>query len=224
MARGCLVAGVFLLAASAQAAPVVLDFEVPVIVDPNANILRDQFLTSPRSVFVVDARLLKTVPESLDVNISLHIGLGPGFTAGENCHAVIETRRGHTLGRVYWSGSAQADSGQPDGDPRRVLRAPHDGVITAHAKIGDHLKEGQLIAEIKSEIVNRKSEIVNPFNGVLRGLIHPDIEVTKGMKIGDVDLRDDPALCTLVSDKALAIGGGVLEAVFSFMVKSETGK
>ena len=98
--------------------------EIPVLIDPNANILRNQFLTSPRSTYVIDARLLKTAPEPLDVNIPLHIGLGPGFTAGENCHAVIETRRGHTLGRVYWSGSAQADSGQPDGDPRRVLRAP----------------------------------------------------------------------------------------------------
>ena len=194
--------------------------EIPVMVDPNAAILRNQFLTSPRSTFVIDARLLKTVPEPLDANIPLHIGLGPGFTAGENCHAVIETRRGHTLGRVYWSGAAQADSGQPDGDPRRVLRAPDSGVITACAEIGDHLKEGQLIAEIQSEVANRKSKIVSPFKGILRGLIHPGIEVTEGMKIGDIDPRDDPALCTLVSDKALAVGGGVLETVFSFTQNS----
>ena len=120
------------------------------LVDPQANILHNQFLTSPQSTIVIDARLLKTEPEPLGVNIPLHIGLGPGFIAGENCHAVIETRRGHTLGRVYWSGSPQADSGQPEGDPRRVLRAPQAGILTAQAQIGDHLEEGQLIAEIQA--------------------------------------------------------------------------
>ncbi len=189
--------------------------EIPVLVDPKADILRNQFLTSPRSTFVVDARLLKKTPEPLAVQVPLHIGLGPGFSAGENCHAVIETRRGHTLGRVYWNGRAQADSGQPEGDPRRVLRAPHDGVLTASAKIGDHLEEGQLIAVIESKIENRKSEIKSPFKGILRGLIRPGIEVTENMKIGDIDLRIDPSLCSLVSDKALSVGGGVLEAILT---------
>ena len=190
--------------------------EIPVLIDPNANILRNQFLTSPRSTFVIDARLLKSPPESLDANVALHIGLGPGFSAGENCHAVIETRRGHTLGRVYWTGSAQSDSGQPEGDPRRVLRAPHSGSLKTYVNIGDHLREGQPIAEIQSEIENRKSEIASPFKGVLRGIIRPGIEVTQGIKIGDVDVRDDSSICFLVSDKALAIGGAVLEAVLSF--------
>ncbi len=190
--------------------------EIPVLIDPNATILRNQFLTSPRSTFVIDGRLLKSVPEPLDTDVALHIGLGPGFCAGENCHAVIETRRGHTLGRVYWTGSAQADSGQPEGDPNRVLRAPHNGTLTAFAKIGDHLEEDQLIAEIQSENENLKSEIISPFAGILRGLIHPSVDVTKGMKIGDVDARDDPALCNLVSEKAMAIAGGVLEALVIF--------
>ncbi|MEI2624292.1 MAG: hypothetical protein V9G23_10660 [Giesbergeria sp.] len=74
--------------------------DIPILIDPNANILRNQFLTSSQSTFVIDARLTKTTPEPLAVNVALHIGLGPGFCAGENCHAVIETRRGHTLGRV----------------------------------------------------------------------------------------------------------------------------
>ena len=100
---------------------------------------------------------------------------------------MIETRRGHTLGRVYWSGSAQADSGQPDGDPRRVLRAPQDGVITAHANIGDHLKEGQLIAEIDLGTpskdtratrpplkVNRKSSIDNRQSSALSTASYAD--------------------------------------------------
>jgi xanthine dehydrogenase accessory factor len=196
--------------------------EIPMLVDPKANILRNQFLTSPQSTVVVDARLLKVEPEPLGVNIPLHIGLGPGFTAGENCHAVIETRRSHTLGRVYWSGSTQIDSGEPDGDRRRVLRAIHDGVLIAHAAIGDHLEEGQLIAEIEPKDGNDNFPIVSPFDGMLRGLIRPGIEVTKGMKIGDVDRRNDDAICALVSDKALAVGGGVLEALLGYLKSIES--
>ncbi len=195
--------------------------EIPVLIDPSAHILHNQFVTSPQSTFVIDARLLKTAPEPLGVNIPLYIGLGPGFIAEENCSAVIETQRGHTLGRVYWSGSAQIDSGEPDGDRRRVLRAQHAGILVAHVNIGDHIEEGQSIAEIQSEIENRKSEIISPFKGILRGLIRPGTEVTHGMKIGDIDRRSDPAMCTLVSDKALAVGGGVLEALLTFLKKEE---
>jgi len=184
--------------------------EIPIIIDPNADILsQDTFSV------VVDARLTKQTPSPLPTDVPLHIGLGPGFHAGDNCHAVIETRRSHTLGRVYWTGSTQPDTGEPEGDPRRVLRAPADGVIIAHANIGEHLQEGQLISEIQSEIANRKSQIVSPFKGVLRGLIHDGLYVNQSMKIGDVDARDDESICYLVSDKALAIGGGVLEAVLS---------
>ncbi|MBK7454579.1 MAG: hypothetical protein IPJ46_12935 [Anaerolineales bacterium] len=103
----------------------------------------------------------------------------------------------------------------PRGDIRRVLRAPHNGILIAHAKIGDLLEEGQIIAEIDSKIENRRSKIISPFKGILRGLIRPNIEITDKMKIGDVDLRNDPVLNTLVSDKALAIGGGVLEAILT---------
>ena len=184
--------------------------EIPVLVDPDASILSDLDIS-----VLIDGRLTKHAPEPLPTPVPLHIGLGPGFHAGRNCHAIVETRRGHTLGRVYWDGPAQPDSGQPEGDPRRVLRAPADGQIVAYAKIGSHLDKGDLIAEITSPIENHKSEIVSPFPGTLRGLIHPGLHVTKGLKIGDVDPRDDPELCTLVSDKALAIGGGVLEALLA---------
>ncbi|NOT05896.1 MAG: EF2563 family selenium-dependent molybdenum hydroxylase system protein [Anaerolineales bacterium] len=199
--------------------------EIPVLVDPNANILRNQFLTSPRSTFVIDARLLKIVPEPLAVDVALHIGLGPGFSAGENCHAVVETRRGHTLGRVYWSGTAQSDSGQPEGDPRRVLRAPHEGILNAYANIGDHVVEGQKIAEVESKTGNQTTEIISPIKGVLRGIIRPGLEVTEKMKIGDVDPRDDTSSSFLVSDKALSVGGGVLEAILTrFPVFGETAE
>ncbi|CAG1004590.1 hypothetical protein ANAEL_03249 [Anaerolineales bacterium] len=195
--------------------------EIPVLVDPQANILRNQFLTSPQSTIVVDARLIKTEPGPLGVKVPLYIGLGPGFIAGENCHAVIETRRGHTLGRVYWNGATLADSGQPDGDPRRVLRAPQTGILTAHAQIGDHLEEGQLIAEIQPNEGGENAKIISPFKGILRGLIRPGIELEKDIKIGDVDPRDDPTLATLVSDKALAVGGGVLEALLVYLKSIE---
>jgi xanthine dehydrogenase accessory factor len=123
---------------------------------------------------------------------------------------VVETRRSHTLGRVYWNGTTQPDSGQPEGDPRRVLRAPVDGQLIGYAQIGNHLEAGQVVAVISSQY-----SVTSPFKGVLRGLIHPGLHVTAGLKIGDVDPRDDPKLCYLVSDKALAIGGGVLEAILS---------
>lgn len=184
--------------------------EIPVIIDPDASILKE--LPIP---IVVDGRLTKHPPPPLPVDVALHIGLGPGFRAGRDCHAVVETRRSHTLGRVYWNGMTQSDSGQPEGDPRRVLRAPIDGQFFGYAQIGDHLEEGTLIAEIQSAMGNQKSQIISPFKGVLRGLIHPGLHVISGLKIGDVDSRDDRDACFLVSDKALAIGGGVLEAILS---------
>ncbi len=181
--------------------------EIPVLIDPNADILT---FDPSNFVAVIDGRLTKQTPSPLPASVPLHIGLGPGFHAGINCQAVIETRRSHTLGRVYWKGTSQADSGQPEGDRRRVLRAPADGVLTAKAQIGEHVEERQGIAVISDESV-----IVSPFAGVLRGLIHEGIRVTKGLKIGDVDPRDDASACFLVSDKALAIGGAVLEAILT---------
>ena len=197
--------------------------EIPVLIDPDASILAE--LSIP---VVVDARLTKHPPTPLQVDVPLRIGIGPGFHAGRDCHAVVETRRGHTLGRVYWEGTTSPDSGQPDGDPRRVLRAPADGQIVGYAQIGDHVQENQVIAKILGlGSGNRESDQVqpalesnlgtvrSPFKGVLRGLIHPGLQVTAGLKIGDVDPRDDREACFLVSDKALAIGGGVLEAILS---------
>jgi xanthine dehydrogenase accessory factor len=181
--------------------------EIAMLVDAQANILRNQFLINPQSTFVIDARLLKVEPEPLPVPVALHIGLGPGFSAGSNCYAVIETRRSHTLGRVIWEGHAQTDSKQPDGDTRRVLRAPVAGNLKAIKNIGDFCKAGEKIATIND------AEVTSPFDGLLRGLIHSSVDVSAGMKIGDVDARNDPSLIQLVSDKSLAIAGGVMEVV-----------
>lgn len=182
---------------------------IPVLIDPNADILlRFTFYA------LVDARLLKSPPPPLPVPVPLHIGLGPGFSAPRDCRAVIETRRGHTLGRVYWEGTTAPDSRQPEGDPRRVLRAPCDGILRAHKQIGEHCEEGETIAEIVDKYTG--TQVHSPFAGVLRGLLRDGMEVTRGLKIGDVDPRDDPAYCRLVSDKALAVGGGVLEAILTW--------
>ena len=179
---------------------------IPILVDPEAVIL----LSSFHFPVVIDARLLKAAPFPLPRAVPFHIGLGPGFQAGVNCHAVIETRRSHTLGRVYWNGTTQPDSGQPEGDPRRVLRSPADGVLSAKARIGEHVMEGQVVA-----VIHGQYSVVSPLRGVLRGLVRAGLHVTQGLKIGDVDPRDDPSACFLVSDKALAIGGAVLEAILT---------
>lgn len=184
--------------------------EIPVLVDPDAHIL-----ASLPVLVVIDARLIKQPPVALPVRVPLHIGLGPGFVAGQDCDAVIETRRSHTLGRVLWHGTAQADSGQPEGDPKRVLRASGTGIFAGHKRIGEHCETGELIAEIRSGIESEDTRIPAPLSGMLRGLIRDGVRVTKGLKVGDIDPRDDPSACSLVSDKALSIGGGVLEAMLS---------
>ncbi|MBI4731749.1 MAG: EF2563 family selenium-dependent molybdenum hydroxylase system protein [Chloroflexi bacterium] len=178
--------------------------QVPILVDPDC--ISAQAL---HPAVIVDGRMTKRPPESIGYIPQLYIGLGPGFEGGVNCQAVVETRRGHTLGRVFLRGGPDPDTGVPDGDPRRVLRAPADGELVTHAEICQHVEPGQIIAEVAGEKVTAQ------FAGILRGMLHPGLTVTRGLKIGDIDPRDDPRLCTLVSDKALSVGGGVLEAILS---------
>ncbi|MDD5467657.1 MAG: selenium-dependent molybdenum cofactor biosynthesis protein YqeB [Anaerolineales bacterium] len=181
---------------------------VPVLVDPEG-----ESIAALHPTILVDARMLKKPVELVSSVVPLIIGLGPGFTPGENCHAAVETNRGHMLGRVYWQSVPQADTGVPDEvfekRAERVLRAPATGVLQAHASICDHVEPGQLIAEVDG------ATVAAPFSGRLRGLLRSGMPVSAGMKIGDVDPRDDPQFCTLVSDKSLAVGGGVLEAILS---------
>jgi len=199
----------------AEALALVEGGEIPVLVDPVAETISTfRTLHSASSpVVMVDARMTKEAPEVDKTAADLVIGLGPGFVAGENCHAVVETNRGHRLGRVIWQGAAEEDTGVPervvDQGSERVLRAPADGFLLAHARIGDHLERDQLVAEVAGHYLRA------PFRGVLRGLLHPGIQVWQGMKVGDVDPRDNPYYASLVSDKSLAVGGGVLEAILS---------
>ena len=178
--------------------------QLPVMVDPDCISAK-----SLHPGVIVDARMTKKTPDPIGYSPSLYIGLGPGFIAGVNCQAVIETRRCHQLGRVFWQGSPEPDTGYPEGDPHRILRAPVDGILLAHASIGQILSKDDLIAEVNGHSIRA------PFSGLLRGLIHPGIQVMQGWKVGDVDPRVDPSLCTLVSDKAFAVGGGVVEAILS---------
>jgi xanthine dehydrogenase accessory factor len=191
-----------------EAADLIETGTIPVLVDPMLSTL-----TGIVHKVIVDARMTKRAPDVVANAAELLVGLGPGFVAGENCHAVVETMRGHSLGRVFWKGSAQANSGIPGSIAQhskdRVLRAPAKGLVQAHAEIGQQLKAGDLIAVVSGQ------EVLSPYDGVLRGLIHSSVEVHTGMKIGDLDPRNDASFCWRVSDKSLSVGGGVLEAVLT---------
>jgi xanthine dehydrogenase accessory factor len=181
---------------------------IPVLIDPDGA-----SIAALEPAVVIDGRMAKTRQDTRIDQAPLVIGLGPGFTAGEDCHAVIETNRGHYLGRVYWRGSAEPDTGLPaslDGrQAERVLRAPCDGLLKPEAVIGQLLQEGQLIARVGER------PVYAPFTGVLRGLLDDDTPVTAGMKIGDLDPRARREHCFTISDKSLAVGGGALEAVLA---------
>lgn len=184
------------------------DGEIPVAVDPDAVLLNQMAFDA-----LVDARMRKRAPETgLDAAQTV-VGLGPGFSAGEDCHAVVETNRGHHMGRVFWQGKAEADTGVPEPvrgyDVDRVLRAPADGVLIGAVPLAGQVGEGDLVAEIDG------AELRAPFAGVLRGLLHDGVNVRKRMKVGDLDPRGEPSYCYEISDKALAVGGGVLEALLA---------
>jgi xanthine dehydrogenase accessory factor len=181
---------------------------IPVLIDPDGA-----SIAALEPAVIVDGRMAKAPQDTHIDQAPLVVALGPGFTAGEDCHAVIETNRGHHLGRVYWRGSAEPDTGLPASvggrQAERVLRAPCDGLVTQVAVVGRVLQEGQLIARVGA------CPIHAPFAGVLRGLLDDDTPVTAGMKIGDLDPRAQREHCFTISDKSLAIGGGALEAILT---------
>lgn len=181
---------------------------IPILIDPDLDCLD---ILQPE--VIIDARMRKKTPERGKELATLVIGLGPGFVGGENCHAVIETNRGHDLGRVLWDSAPQADTGIPgevEGfGSARVLRAPADGELVSGAHIGDRVEKNMVVALVGNQAV------LAPFDGVLRGLLRPGTQVQQGLKIGDVDPRNDPTMVNRISDKSRAIGGGVLEAILS---------
>ena len=181
---------------------------IPVLVDPIADCRR-----SLQPEVLVDGRMRKEPPEIGMEAAPLVIGLGPGFTAGLDCHAVIETNRGHNMGRVYWEGAAEADTSIPEKivsyDIDRALRAPNSGKFEGKMRLGSIVRKGEVIAEVDD------IPLEAPFDGTLRGLLHSGLEVEVGMKVGDLDPRGEPSCCYQISDKSLAVGGGVIEAILS---------
>jgi xanthine dehydrogenase accessory factor len=179
---------------------------VPVLIDPAG-----QALTWLSPDALVDARLAKRNLGTSLTDAPIVIGLGPGFTAGTDVHAVIETCRGHHLGRVILRGKTQPDTGIPGEvkglGAKRVVRSPCDGSFRGLAQIGDLVEEGHMVAKVAAQPVCAN------VSGALRGLLHDDLHVHQGQKVGDVDPRGIVAHCFTISDKARAVGGGVLEAI-----------
>ena len=168
---------------------------------------------------LVDAILAKrNLGTTMDM-ASVVIGVGPGFTAGRDCHAVVETKRGHYLGQVILDGPAAPNTGIPGviagHSADRVLRAPADGVFEPVLQIGDVVRAGQVAATVAGV------PMTCTIDGVLRGLLQAGVEVTAGMKSGDIDPRCERAHCFTASDKARAVGGGVLEAICMFTSRLE---
>ena len=179
---------------------------LPVLIDPEAvcrNALHPNVL--------VDAILAKRNLGTAITDAPIVIGVGPGFCAGLDCHAVVETMRGHTLGRVYYKGSTLPNTNIPGliggfaGE--RILRAPAAGVFTALHKIGDLVEAGETVGTVNG------LPMICTISGVLRGLLADGTRTYSGMKAGDVDPRGKAEYCQTVSDKALAVAGGVLEAI-----------
>lgn len=194
---------------AAEALKLLNDGVIPVLADPECACRAEL-----KPHVVVDAILAKRNIGTKITDAPIVICVGPGFTAGEDCHAVVETMRGHTLGRAIYEGSALPNTNIPGliggfaGE--RVLRAPSDGTFRSVASIGDLVNEGDTVGYVGD------APMKCTISGVLRGLIADGTMVHKGMKSGDVDPRGDVSYCQTASDKALAIGGGVLEAILHF--------
>lgn len=182
--------------------------EIPVIICPLPSDL-GQFHPD----VIVDAILAKRNTGLVRGIAPREIALGPGFTAGDDVDCVIETNRGPNLGRCIWKGSAEPNTGIPGvlagESARRVLRAPVDGKMELLHQIGDLVKAHSPIARVGGVIIECQ------IDGIVRGLLRDGTPVTAGVKAGDIDPRGDPELCARISEKALAIAGGVLEGILT---------
>ena len=194
---------------SEAAVSILKEKKIPVLADPEAACI-----AALRPDAVVDAILAKRNLGTKITDAPCVIGVGPGFTAGVDCHACVETMRGHTLGRVITEGSPIPNTNIPGliggFTGERVLRAPADGIFRQRLEIGDMVEQNEIAGFVGTEPMRCQ------ISGVLRGLLADGTPVHRGMKAGDVDPRGEVSYCQLVSDKALAIGGGVLEAILRF--------
>ncbi|MFA6784827.1 MAG: selenium-dependent molybdenum cofactor biosynthesis protein YqeB [Sphaerochaeta sp.] len=185
---------------------------VPILCDPEGNSIK-----TLEPLCVIDAILAKKNLGTTMEDAPLVLALGPGFTAGKDCHYVIETMRGHSLARIISEGEAIPNTGTPGliggFGKERVMHSPHPGVFHSHHHIGDLVELGDIIAHVDEH------PVYATLTGKLRGLLNNGLVVTKGFKIIDIDPRGEKADHTTVSEKAKAIGGGVLEALDSFVSK-----
>lgn len=183
--------------------------EIPVLADPSASCI-----AWLRPDAVVDAILAKRNLGTKITDAPVVIGVGPGFTAGVDCHAAVETMRGHTLGRVIRQGGPLPNTNIPGmiggfaGE--RVLRAPDTGIFHQEMEIGTMVQAGDVAGTVNGKPMRCT------ISGVLRGILPDGTPVTAGMKSGDVDPRGDASACYTASDKAIAIGGGVLQAILEY--------
>ena len=183
--------------------------QVAVLADPESQCVREL-----RPAGVVDAILAKRNLGTAITDAPVVVAAGPGFTAGVDCHAAVETMRGHTLGRALYTGSPLPNTGIPGliggRSGERVLRAPADGIFEPRMEIGQLVQEGEIAATVNGKPMRCT------LTGCLRGLLQGGLQVHEGMKCGDIDPRGQQANCFTASDKATAIGGGVLEALLHF--------
>jgi xanthine dehydrogenase accessory factor len=181
--------------------------KIPLLIDPDGRKTRNFF----KPDVLIDAIIAKKNLGTQMTDAPLVIGLGPGFTAGKDVHIVVETNRGHNLGRVILNGAAEADTGIPGEigsyTVERVLRTLKKGVFHGQRSIGDRVNKGTVVAVVDD------FPVIAKISGVVRGLLRDGVEVRKGMKVGDIDPRGKKELCFTISEKARAIAGGTLEAV-----------
>lgn len=214
-------------AASAQeVADLLARRRVPIVVDPEGRMLRQL-----RPLALVEATLSKHNSGITIDDAPIVIALGPGYEAGRDVHAVVETNRGHNLGRVYYEGSAEPNTGVPGAIAgytiERLLKAPAAGKLYGVRQIGDMVRAGEIVAQVhKAGCLGEPCScqpvpVFAAIPGVLRGLLRDGITVKPGMKVGDIDPRAAREHCFTISDKSRAIGGGVLEAILHLMQGTE---
>src|SRR2546428_409363 len=203
--------------------------EVPVLVDEDGSMLKqilgDRKGSPIHSTVLVEATLSKYNSGVTMNDAAIVIALGPGYEAGRDVHAVIETNRGHNLGRVYLEGCAEPNTGVPGAiggyTVERLLRAPGAGNLYSVRQIGDLVQAGETVATVKSA-ENDAMPVTAAITGILRGLVSDGLDVRQGMKVGDIDPRAAREHCFTISDKSRAVAGGVLEAILYFLNKRES--
>jgi len=188
---------------------------IPIAVDPDGTMLR-----ALRPTVLIEATLSKQNTGVTMNDAPIVIALGPGYEAGKDVHAVIETNRGHNLGRVYLAGCAEANTGVPGAiggyTSERLLKAPAAGICRSVRQIGDLVQAGETVAVIKTRDGN-DAPVVAAIRGILRGLLRDGLHVSGGMKVGDIDPRAAREHCFTISDKSRAVAGGALEAILYFL-------